>query len=43
MYIGGFVLLKFIEPVTFARCASYICIAQEEITLGGYFDTRRNI
>ena len=27
LYMGGFVLLKFIEPVTFARCTVYICIA----------------
>ena len=27
LYIGSFVSLKFIEPVAFACCAVYICIA----------------
>ena len=26
-YIGGFVLLKFIEPIIFACCMFYACIA----------------
>ena len=42
-YIGGrgCVLCQFIEPVTFARCA-FIFVLQN-IALGGYLDTRRNI
>ena len=41
-YIGsrGFVC-QIIEPVTFARCV-FIFVLQN-ITLGGYLDTRRNI
>ena len=40
-YIGshGCVLCQFIEPVTFARCA--FIFALQNITLGGYLDTRR--
>ena len=30
-YIGGFVLLKFIEPIIFACCMFYACIALKEI------------
>ena len=42
-YIGGrgCVLCRFIEPVTFARCA--FIFALWNIALGGYLDTRRNI
>ena len=40
---GNFTILlaKFIEPVTFARCA--FIIALRNIALDGYLDTRRNI
>ena len=41
-YIGGFVLRKYIEPVTFVHCMVLHCI-RRNITLGGYLDTRRNI
>ena len=42
-YIGGrgCILLQFIEPVTFARCA--FIFALRNIALGGYLDTHRNI
>ena len=42
-YIGGHgcVLCKFIEPVTFVRCA--FIFALRNIALGGYLDTRRNM
>ena len=42
-YIGsrGCVLCQFIESVTFARCT--FIFALQNIILGGYLDTRRNI
>ena len=36
-YIGGFVLLKFIELVT--SCILYLHCIRRNITLGGYLDT----
>ena len=35
LYIGGFVLLKFIEQVKFACCAVYIC--KKEYHIGRIF------
>ena len=42
-YKGGrdCVLCQFIEPVTFGHCA--FIFALQNIALGGYLDTRRNI
>ena len=42
-YIGGrlCVLCQFIEPVTFVHCA--FIFALQNIALGGYLDTHRNI
>ena len=41
-YIGGSTLLcQFIEPVTYVHCA--FIFALQNIALGGYLDTRRNI
>ena len=44
IYIGGFVLLKFIELFMFVRHALHILhlhFIRRNITLGGYLDTRK--